>query len=436
MRSLVQEETFEWISRLEELAVQNNVKLRLLDAIRDCKRAMEPELSEVQWRQKCMEIDELLEQMEKQLIPQPLKSDLETDVALRVSEILARCRRTNELLLSEYSNGAGTYVQEAEGSMLELSNVKANYDEVTNLERLLGAFRNIGQKLKMQLDEQSEKCVKSIDRNYMDAFDRMRGLFSGTGFDQTAKQKFYKTFYENMDIYAKEAQEYARSIDKGESKISELAEKIRSPLEKLLSRLGRKAHLLKWLPAILLALVLGAYLLSNYIITAKTQMQETEQTVDGKPIESPEGVLDSIASFDVNKVLPGDRNKEEPLKWAEIAVKLVFFFMIRLPIILLAILLYYLYCKGVNKRHRVWVCNQAGTLLATSIEEFRRENTLDFAAKESYQQIYGHMRNQYEGLLSELLPDLIQEDNGDKKEEMFKMLCAEWKNIKRKAVEN
>lgn len=430
MKSIVQEETCEWISRLEELAVQCDIKLRLLDAIRDCKRELEQEFTEAQWRQKCLEIDELLEQVRKQLVPQISTSNLEPDIALRISEILMRCRNSNDLLLSEYCSSAGSYVQEAENSLLELSNVKVNYTTVTNSASFLGAFSKVGQKFKMQLDQQSEKYVGSADRNYTDVFDRLSGLFSGTGFDERAKQIFYKTYYENMDILARDVKEYARVTDKGEGKISRLAEKILAPLEKLLSSLARKAFFLKLLPVFILVLGLGVGLISSYVVYTGTQANQEQD------IEVVEDEAD-ISTYITKELLPrfistGAERDEENGTSIFVFGKLKVFAIV----IVIAGVLYFLYVLMINRWHRAKICSQAGKLLAISIEEFQKEDTLMLAVKEGYQQINGYMRKQYENILSGLLPGLTQEGEDDSKMTMFRALCSDWNNLRRKELDH
>lgn len=53
------------------------------------------------------------------------------DLAERIAETLTRCRRANELLESEFCNGAAACIQETDAAMQEYSNVKANrYDHM------------------------------------------------------------------------------------------------------------------------------------------------------------------------------------------------------------------------------------------------------------------------------------------------------------------
>lgn len=421
-----QQEACQWLDRLEELAIQNNIKLRLLDSIRDCKKALESELTEAEWRQNCTEIGELLYQIEKQLNPRREQSELESDIAQRVSEFLKRCGNANEMAQNEYCGGSTFYIQAAENSMQEMTNVKANFDEVTNQERLQGVFRQIGQKYKQQIDEQQERYAKAVDQNYQDAFDRMKGLLSATGYDRGAKSKFFNAYYANQDTMTGAAQEYVRSREKGESSIVKVAEELRTPLTELLLKLKKKRLLLKWLPAIILVccLLISVIVIYSAAMATVDQLAEVAQKVDEEEQMNISDFLEIV-------------NVLENLSQSGEGVAETFLLEVGLPLLLLGILLYFLWCKAVNRRYRAWVIKEAGALLSVSVGRFCSENTLQMAVQESYRQTSGYLRNQYEELLTELIPNLLpEEEKEDSNKVIFATLCTEWENIRRKAVEN
>lgn len=429
-----QQEACQWLDRLEELAMQNNIKLRLLDSVRDCKKALESELTEAEWRQTCLEIGELLDRIGKQLNPQREQSELESDIAQRVSEFLERCRNANEMAQNEYCGGSTFYIQAAENSMQEMTNVKANFGEVTNQERLQGVFRQIGQKYKQQIDEQQERYAKAVDQNYQDAFDRMKGLLSATGYDRGAKSKFYNAYYANQDTMTGAAQEYVRNCEKGESSIVKLAEELRPPLWELLSRLKKKRRFLKWIPAIILIICLGVNLVQNQVESAQKAAETSAQAAEIAQKLSEGGKMTADDAFAVGSALLSMKGDSSSVG-AEVVG--AFILEVGLPLLLLAILLYFLWCKAVNRRYRAWVIKQAGALLSASVGRFCSENTLQLAVQESYRQTSGYLRNQYEGLLTELIPNLLpEEEKEDGNKVIFATLCTEWENIRRKAVEN
>lgn len=404
MISTRQEAALEWLCRLEELALQNNLKMRLLDAIRDCRKELEQELTETEWRQKCIEIEELLEQIKKQILPGRELQELETGVEERASEILLRCRRSNELLQSEYCNAAVSYIQETEVSMQEFSNVRANYKEVADPDRFLKAFRDIGQKHKLRIDDQQEQYVKTADQNYMNAFDRLKGLVAGTGMDETAKRKFYHGYYENMDTLAANAREYARGNEKGESCIVKFAESMLKPLKKIFSGAKIRARLVKLLPIIALVIYWVINKLPGYLETLRGVEQSQEVGIKTQMYKM---LLDASS-----------------------------FMMVKLPLILLAILVYVLWCEGISLSYRAYASGRAGRLLGTSLEQFKQGGTLQNAVKESYERIGSYMQRQYEGLLPDLLPDKLQEEQEDSSESTLMMLLAKWEDIKRKEADN
>lgn len=281
MRNPEQEEVLQWLCRLEEAAVQNNIKSRMLDAIRDCKKDLELELTKQEWKAKISELDELSGQIKKQLMPETEKQRLTDDIAKKTSEILEQCKRSNELLQKEYCSGSLTYIQEAERSMMEFSNVNANYDEVTNEDRFFGVFQDIGKKYKQQVDGHVEKYVSAAGRNYQNAFDRLKNLFAGTGYVDGAERKFYQAYYENQDTLSNAAKEYACSTDKGENSIAECAQELQRPLRQLIDKRKKKAVLHKWLPVIVIVVAIVLRAVGN-VVKKIAEASHTQEQMAGQ----------------------------------------------------------------------------------------------------------------------------------------------------------
>jgi len=420
MRNPGQEEVLQWLCRIEEAAVQNNIKLRLLDAIRDCKKKLESELTEQEWKGKIPELDELSRQIKKQLTPGTEEEGLTDDIAKKISEILEQCKRSNELLQKEYCDGSLTYIQEAERSMMELSNVNANYDEVTNEDRLLGAFQNIGKKYKQQIDGHAEKYVNAAGSNYQNAFDRLKNLFAGTGYVDGAERKFYQAYYENQDTLINDAKEYALSTDKGESTITECAQELQAPLRQLIDRGKKKAALRKWIPVIVIAAVIVLGVAGNAVKknmeASRVQEQMAEQAEDSG------GLLKELTGSVADQVVD---------KAASTIVESIpeLMMTVGIPILLLLGILYWFWCRSTDKRCRKQIINEAGYLLEDALNTWVQQKKLMPAVEKSFEMTGSYMIRQYGDTLSQL------KQGGEKmtsEKTDIACLLAEWDNIKRK----
>ena len=418
MRDPGQEEVLQWLCCIEEAAVQNNIKSRLLDSICDYKKELESELTEQEWKGKIPELDKLFEQIKKQVTPETEEQGLADDIAKKTSEILEQCKRSNELLQKEYCSSSLTYIQEAERSMMELSNVHANYDEVTNEDRLLSAFQNIGKKYKQQLDDHAENYVNAAGSNYQNAFDRLKNLFVGTGYVDGAERKFYQVYYENQDSLINDAKKYARSIDKGESAIIECAQEAGTPIRQLIDRRKKKAGLRKWIPVIVIAAVIVLGVAGNAIKKNMevSQEQTTEQAEDWG------GLLDELADSVVDQT-------------ADTAASAIvesipkYMMAVGIPILLLFGFLYWFWCRNADRRCREQIVNEAGYMLGDMLSKWVQQKKLMPAVEKSFEMTGYYMVRQYGETLSQLM-----QGEGKITAEKTDIVCllAEWDTIKRK----
>lgn len=285
MGNVGQEEALQWLCRVEEIAVHNHVKARLLDEIRDYKEALMRELTAQEWRAKRSELDELLGQIKKQLPYDVSAGERAEDVAQRASDMLGQCRSSGETLSQEYWSSSATYIQEAERSLQELSDTTANYDDVTNRERFIIKVRSISEKYKQQLDHLEEQYVHAVSQNYQNMFDRLKNLFSAAGCGKNVESRFYQVYYAKQDMMEQNMTAYACSTEKGEGSIVQYAEEIQNPLQEMIRRLRRKAVITKWIPVILIiaAIMLnGVYNIAmNYAGNASAQEETGNQAVTG-----------------------------------------------------------------------------------------------------------------------------------------------------------
>lgn len=411
-----QEEVVQWLDRLEEIAAQKHMKSRFLDAIRDCRKEWEQELTKQERQAKYPELEKLLNQMKNKISPHTEEDSLTDDIAGKASEIISRCRNSNVLLQKEYSIGASTYIEEAERTLEGLSNVEASYDEVTNQDRFLNVFHTVGQKYRLQVDQFQEQYVKAANKNYLTAFERLKTLLSSTGYDREAERRFYQTYYENQDSLTKSIESYARNTEKGESGIVKLGEVLQEPIQRMIKRLKRKAFLQKLIPAMLILIIVLLSVVFN-IAQDQGNMSQVQTEAEGRE-ENTGGIINNVTERITDRVADG-------------IVKLIpeLSLMILFPIILLLAVCYWFWCRRATKNYRNWIIREAGSLLEASIEKWRQEKKLALAVEESFQMTDAYINKLYDEMLSEL----ICKNEGRRTEDTeFIRICTDWENIRRK----
>lgn len=451
-----QRELLQWLNRMEKTAVKGHVKTRLLDAIEDCRKDLEGELTEQEQKAKVRELEELFGQVKKQTGIEAETDSLGAEVRQKAAEMMERCRRSNEALKKDYLNGAAAYIQEAELAMKELCNVEANYEEVTNKDRFLNIFKGIGQKFKRQMDDSQREYISAGNQNYQNVFDRLKSLFSSTGYDKEAQQKFYVTYYENQDVFIRNAQGYGDNLEKGESSIIEYAECLQEKIEKIVKDIKGKTTHRKWIPFLVILLIAALGTTGKVVSDQKKAARELaaiEQEIreqeaareaeaaaraEERADEGLEGYIKD--KVDQSAEIVEEAAKEATEKAVEIAMQkasyegkkllLAAVLTVGLPILILLLVLYWIWAKGADKRCRSQIIQETGKLEKEALEEWRQKGTLAAAVEESFRLTEAYMEKQYGDLLSKLLND---EEEADPEKAEFARLCSDWENIKRKA---
>lgn len=451
-----QRELLQWLNRMEKTAVKGHVKTRLLDAIEDCRKDLEGELTEQEQKAKVRELEELFGQVKKQTGIEAETDSLGAEVRQKAAEMMERCRRSNEALKKDYLNGAAAYIQEAELAMKELCNVEANYEEVTNKDRFLNIFKGIGQKFKRQMDDSQREYISAGNQNYQNVFDRLKSLFSSTGYDKEAQQKFYVTYYENQDVFIRNAQGYGDNLEKGESSITEYAESLQEKIEKIVKDIKGKTTHRKWIPFLVILLIAALGTTGKVISDQKKAARE--QAAVEQEIREQEAAREAEAAaraeeradeglegyikdkVDQSAEIVEEAAKEATEKAVEIAMQkasyegkkllLAAVLTVGLPVLILLLVLYWIWAKGADKRCRSQIIQETGKLEKEALEEWRQRGTLAAAVEESFRLTEAYMEKQYGDLLSKLLND---EEEADPEKAEFTRLCSDWENIKRKA---
>lgn len=451
-----QREFLQWLNRMEKTAVKGHVKTRLLDAIEDCRKDLEGELTEQEQKAKVRELEELFGQVKKQTGFEAETDSLGAEVRQKAAEMMERCRRSNEALKKDYLNGAAAYIQEAELAMKELCNVEANYEEVTNKDRFINIFKGIGQKFKRQMDDSQREYISAGNQNYQNVFDRLKSLFSSTGYDKEAQQKFYVTYYENQDVFIRNAQGYGDNLEKGESSIIEYAESLQEKIEKIVKDIKGKTTHRKWIPFLVILLIAALGTTGKVISDQKKAARE--QAAVEQEIREQEAAREAEAAaraeeradeglegyikdkVDQSAEIVEEAAKEATEKAVEIAMQkasyegkkllLAAVLTVGLPVLILLLVLYWIWAKGADKRCRSQIIQETGKLEKEALEKWRQKGTLAAAVEESFRLTEAYMEKQYGDLLSKLLND---EEEADPEKAEFARLCSDWENIKRKA---
>lgn len=450
----------QWLNRMKEIVVKEHVKTRILDAIEDCGRELEGDLTRQEQQAKLQELEDLFRQVKKQIGFETEADSLGKEVRQKAAEMVEQCKCSNEALKKDYLNGAAACIQDAELAMRELCNVEANYEEVTNKDRFLNIFKGIGQKFKRQIDDFQREYINAGNQNYQNVFDGLKTLFSSTGYDREAQQRFYKAYYENQDTYIRNVQGYGNNLDKGEGSITEYARNLQEKIERSVKNIKDRTSRQKWIPLLVILLIAALGTAGKAVSDQKKAQEQAaieqemreQEAAEEQPmaVRAEEHRDGSLKEYIMDKAdqtveIVEETAEEVTEKVAEISEKRVedavnrslskiavaAVLNVGLPIFILLLILYWVWAKRMDKRCRSQIIQDIENLENTALEEWQQKGTLMAAVEESFRLTDAYMEKQYGDLISKLLGDK-EEESPEKAE--FARLFSDWETIKRKAA--
>lgn len=436
MESYKQIKALEFVSCMEEFALEKQMKQRILDRIRELKGSLERELSDLEVEQKVLEVDELANYISKQFFKENQSEiivDEMTTISIdeikeRIEAILQECHSGNESVKNGYINNQQSYIVEAAQKMRDFSNIKANYKEVQNSRFFCEKFEKIGMNLNHQISMSLLQFTKTVSLNCEQAVGKLRNMLSYIQDERFHKrQKEIYSFYDSKrsQIF-QEHQTKISTIDCGGNEIGRFGTQHIEKVDSIIEEQKKKIFFTKLIPILIIATFIIVPKIGGWIGNQiETIVEANQESVPEEKtwINSMEDIGKYAADKAIEKVMDSE---------AVDSIGILVTVLIKIPLYVLAIIAYYIYVKIMDKVYVKRVCKSVGLYMTSEIEKFWQTNSLETKIAEAF-------RSQQESLeisYREIFEKLVNNKNVDNvqtlsEEDRFIKLREEWNDIKR-----
>lgn len=418
----------EFVSCMEELALEKQMKQRILDRIRELKSSLQEELGELELGQRLLEVDELAIYMKQQFFSDKQKEivvdDMTTvsidEVRERVEQILQECHGANEAAKNSYVYNQQSLIREVAQKMRDMSNVKANYKEVQNARFFCEKFEQIGNYFNRQISSSMAQFTKTIFQNCDQATAKIRNMLAYIRDERLHKnqQELYYVYDTRRSQLLQQHTAEGDAEDYGGSLIGEFALKHVGEIGNIIEKQKKKTLLIKLLPLLVVLAFMIVPKVGNWI-------GEQIETIAESREETTNGFIESLADKALDKAFD---TVEDP------GIGALFFALFGLPIMILAAALYFVYIKIVNRTYTKKICTAVSAYLVPEIEAFLGEGSLYLRMEEAFVS----QEEAFEVSYREIFEKLLSSENHEEMQtagerERFLSLYTEWNAVKRLA---
>lgn len=456
-KSVIQDEMHQFIKKLEEFAIDAQLKMRIIDNIRDIKKNVQGVLSEQELRRKMVELDELFVQIRKVMEPETksiVVNDLtvvsEEDIRNRIKEILEECSRTNDVIAQEQLNGYASYIEETKRYMEDIEKTEANYEIIINAELFSEIFHNIGRKHNNRMNEIVECYLEEVSANYDKTVGRIGNMLSGISDSRLKlRQKdLYVRWTEPFERTKQKLKSEIKELDKGGKIIDDFGNLNKSPIYKRVQKIQKKYKRKKRMPLYILLILLlflcvgiiGMVLqmldLSGNVISdveeIVTEVQSTELS-DTEKVSTLHQIVEGLKAIN-DGIDEGEKIWNTLSKiFNKVGLAIESLSLNTLPIIILIGIGIYLRNARLNKKCKAQICKVTREYLKEKIDVFWQEKQVQFEVEKRFTEIIEKVSSTYECIIEEIFGMALYDEKDGENSCISRMvqLSDEWEKIKR-----
>lgn len=408
------DEICQFVSELEQYAVECGMKKRIIDAISDVRQSIQEGISQ----DNLSELDQLVAYIAKQGNAQNEEIGIpREEIQQKIKAYLEQCRNSNTLIEQSDRSDCQVFIQDARREMQDYTNVDANFEDITNEGRFCEAFYRIGQKYAQQTNQRLNQYAESASSNYHNMMDNIRKMLQSSGSGKVTQRDFYQKWDSYHEIVKKGCEEKICQKNGGEEEIAGFAQEHVGEVAQIIKKQDRRRRTKKLMPLyVLLACIVLFF--GGKLLWGQLTEEPQEQTVNetGGVLQSAGEVANMASSV-----------TETVDKLADI----VKFLKIAVPCMILLLIIWYLYMRGIDKQYRTWVCSSIGRHLSEELEKCWKENPLDARLDDKFRSLDDYMDKEYEKLISNTCGKILEKSEDDYRQDRLRELRVQWEMIKR-----
>lgn len=406
-----QKKVLEWMNVLEQYAKENQLSMRIVDSIEECKKSV---AIDANWDLINSEVEGLLDSIEQKTVSVIAKADNREnliplqEVEAQLKGMAQRCHRENVASADGTADRKKVILKETYEKCVELSHVEAHLEEMQDEGLYLAFFEKVKNDYEKKVYEMLRELVTDIGNHYDHMVDHLKSLFrsiDGNG-GELGNEKFYIHNDEQRECIDKKMQNELMTADIGSPELVSLGQRTKKSVKRIVGKSSIKKNILMWLPA---AIILCGCLYG--IITVAPFIQEAYEMA--KEIAAENKDISVIFTF-----------FQEFGKLIDMGVIMIVFVVI--------CLLYAVYIKMIKKWYHKQICRKCGEYLQTELSRFEQSNDLLHKIDETIKNAIEDYEQQYLVMLNNILAGTKYDPDSEKRNtgNQFFAIREGWKALK------
>ena len=422
------EDILQWILELEAYAKAQELSMRILDSIEDCKQNLYKE--DLSWQEIMQQLDEVMESMELKAQQTDLatygrnKNNVSVEkVQTKVQRMAEDCHRENLNSAAAIAEKKNLNVKECIRKMEEISHTEAHFDEMIDESRYVDFFQKVKNSYNRDMAKTVDEMINDIHNNYDHMVDHMKSMFQSIrGYMYgIGNETFYREYESRNDGIRGQMISEVHTTDFGGSVIMEFPEKTKETMQKNVKRNQLKKKIFAILPLILTILLIASITIALTVQIMKIGNAINENEV-GKTVSK---IISDIAEKKGIQI-----NDISSLPSIVIAGG-IFELIVTSTFFIIYIIIYiFFYLKMLKKWCNRRICEDCGTYLRTELAAFERENKLTQKADEAISQIVEDCEQQYLTILNNIFAGTKYEEKDTEEVSGFDDLQRKWNKLK------
>lgn len=410
------QELLHWLGELEQYTKENCLSARILDGIEECREKINSD--NVEMDKLRFEVEGLLNSIRKKTVSKHVSGDVADanitmeDVKQRVKMMAQRCHDENEKSVQELSERRNIALKKCEAQLKEIINTEAHLEEITNGARYIQFYEKGSIGFEKEASNVLSEMLDAMNENYTHMVEHMRSLFHslrGSGAERIREKDLYEADAKREGLGRKIKAE-AESWKPGRQEIISFAQRTGTKISKIVKAEKNKRKFYAVLP-VLLAFFLSVGKLVFGVINTSSDVETTQSGASAE--QSREWLMDLFSKL---------------LEKVDIYI-LVGVLLIGISGIMVIVLLYRWYLKGLKKSCNRAIAKKSAEYLQAEFVVFEQSNCLGLALDECVKTAVEEYEQRNLQLFNELF---VVWDGGQERhqENRFEELTAAWNSIR------
>ena len=413
-----QKDMLAWLAELEQYVRDNQLSMRILDGIEDCKNKSSAKSPD--WQEISLRVADILNSIEQKTAPAVVQDNNQNQISVQaietqIQKMAQRCQTENKASVGNITERKNLIVKKVYEDLQEIAHTEAHLEEMKDQNAYLHFYQNQRMEYERAAFSLIRELLHDVSGNYNYMVEHLRSMFqSMDGYKLgVGNEKFYNEFETQKEGLDNRLQNEMTTREVGGSTITDFAQKTEKKVKKIVSKFVKIRKLLAWVPVIVLLLVLT----TGFVVKQNNQQDTTEEMQEQSSWVSD--LKSQIFDFAKEIVSQGVSSS---------GIGIGVFILISV----IVVVLYFAYVNILKSWCNRRICTVCGEYLQTELEAFKRSDSIMPMLNEAVNSSVIEYEQEYLTILHQILFGSVfdADENEQSKMREFESLKVAWNKLK------